>query len=165
MKKSISLGLALTFAATLAFAHGDTHGSKKFDPATAEQKDFGIAGDPKKATRTIKVSMGDDMRFTPNEIKVSQGTTVKLVVSNTGKIKHEMVLGTAKDLAEHAELMKKFPDMEHDEPYMAHVNPGATETMVWTFNKAGEFDFACLMAGHFAAGMVGKITVATKDGR
>ncbi len=165
MKKSLLVGLLFSFAASLAFAHGDEqHAKKKFDPAKAEQKEFGIAGDPKKATHTIKVSMGDDMRFTPNEIRVKQGDTVKLMATNNGKIMHEMVMGTAKELKEHAELMKKFPDMEHEEPHMAHVKPGATETIVWTFNKPGEFDFACLMAGHFEAGMVGKIKVAGKDG-
>jgi uncharacterized cupredoxin-like copper-binding protein len=65
-------------------------------------------------------------------------------------------------LKEHGELMKKFPDMEHDEPYMAHVNPGEKEEIVWQFTKAGEFHYACLIPGHFEAGMVGKITVAAK---
>jgi plastocyanin len=57
-------------------------------------------------------------------------------------------------------LMKKFPNMEHDEPYMAHVEPGKQGTIVWHFNRAGEFDFACLLHGHYQAGMVGKIKVA-----
>ena len=30
--------------------------------------------------------------------------------------------------------------------------------MVWRFNRAGTFKFACLIAGHFEAGMVGTIT-------
>jgi uncharacterized cupredoxin-like copper-binding protein len=50
--------------------------------------------------------------------------------------------------------------MEHDEPYMAHVGPGKTGEIVWTFNRAGDFDFACLIAGHYQAGMVGKVKVA-----
>ncbi len=142
MNKIFSVGLLFSFTASLAFAHGDEqHAKKKFDLAKAEQKEFGIAGDPKKATKTINVAMGDNMRFTPNEIQVKQGDTVKLIVTNKGKIKHEMVLGSAKELAEHAQLMKKFPDMEHEEPHMAHVKPGATETIVWTFNKPGEFEY------------------------
>ena len=48
--------------------------------------------------------------------------------------------------------MVKFPNMEHDEPYMAHVAPGKTGEIVWTFNRAGDFDFACLIAGHYQAG-------------
>ena len=57
-------------------------------------------------------------------------------------------------------MMLKFPTMEHDEPYMAHVAPGATADLVWQFNRAGSFEFACLIAGHFQAGMRGTFTVA-----
>jgi uncharacterized cupredoxin-like copper-binding protein len=42
------------------------------------------------------------------------------------------------------------------------VPPGKTGELVWTFNKPGNFDFACLIAGHYQAGMIGKITVAAK---
>lgn len=102
------------------------------------------------------------MRFTPDALQVRQGETVKLVMKNEGQMLHEFVIGTAKELEDHAALMVKFPNMEHSEPYMAHVNPGKTGSIVWTFNKAGEFDFACLIAGHYQAGMVGKITVLAK---
>ena len=69
---------------------------------------------------------------------------------------------TKKELEEHAALMLKFPTMEHEEPYMAHVPVGKTGEIIWTFNRAGDFDFACLIAGHYQAGMVGKIMVAAK---
>jgi uncharacterized cupredoxin-like copper-binding protein len=81
---------------------------------------------------------------------------------NRGKVMPEFVLGTRQDLEEHAALMVRFPDMEHDEPYMAHVGPGKTGEIVWTFNRAGEFDFACLIPGHYQAGMVGKVRVLDK---
>jgi uncharacterized cupredoxin-like copper-binding protein len=45
---------------------------------------------------------------------------------------------------------------------MAHVAPGRTGRIVWTFNRPGDFDFACLVAGHYQAGMVGRITVSAK---
>jgi uncharacterized cupredoxin-like copper-binding protein len=152
--------LVLACASASAFAHGgESHARKAYDPGMAEQKAFGIAGDPGKATKTITLSMNDTMRFTPNMVALRQGETVKFVIANNGKIMHEMVIGTMKELKEHAELMKKFPDMEHDEPYMAHVRPGTTEEIVWHFNKPGEFDFGCLIAGHFEAGMTGKIKV------
>jgi len=99
------------------------------------------------------------MRFTPDRIEVKQGETVRLVHKNDGKIMHEFVLGTKKELDEHAALMAKFPNMEHDEPYMAHVGPGKTGQIVWTFNRPGEYDFACLIPGHYQAGMVGKVKV------
>ncbi|TSE28345.1 hypothetical protein Tther_02140 [Tepidimonas thermarum] len=41
---------------------------------------------------------------------------------------HEIVIGTPEELAAHAELMKKHPGMEHDEPHMAHVPPGRRAT-------------------------------------
>ncbi len=103
--------------------------------------------------------MLDTMRFVPDRIDVRIGETIRLVHRNGGKLMHEFVIGTKKELDEHAALMLKFPDMEHDEPYMAHVPPGKTGEIVWTFNRAGEFDFGCLIAGHYQAGMVGKIRV------
>lgn len=150
------LGLSLGAA-----AHGDEdHSKKAAAPVKKEQKAWGIAGDAKDARRTIEISMTDNMRFTPDRIEVKQGETVKFVVKNAGKIMHEMVIGTKKELDEHAALMAKFPGMEHEEPYMTHVGPGKTGELVWTFNRPGDFDFACLIAGHYQAGMVGKIKVA-----
>ncbi|MNR76048.1 plastocyanin [compost metagenome] len=166
MKKLIWTLAPLLLATTVAFAHGDeTHAKPVFDAAKAEQKEFGIAGDPAKVHRTIKLVMSDDMRFTPNKIKVKEGETVKLLVKNKGKILHEVVIGTSAQLQEHAAMMRKYPDMEHQAPYMAHVQPGSYQEIVWTFNRPGEFDFACLIAGHFEAGMVGKIQVAEKNRR
>ena len=162
MKTLIATIAAITLAMpALSIAHDNKH--KKKDAAVKmEQKEWGIAGDAKSVKRTIKISMSDNMRFTPDKIDVKQGETVRISLKNTGKILHEMVIGTKQELDEHAALMLKFPNMEHDEPYMAHIPPGKTGEIIWTFNKAGEFDFACLVAGHYQAGMVGKITVAAK---
>ena len=152
--------MGMTLAAGAAIAHGAAaHASKASAPTKKEQKDWGIAGDAKAVTRTIEVHMGDAMRFTPALIRVSLGETVRLVHRNDGKVMHEFVLGTKKELDAHAALMLKFPNMEHDEPYMAHVAPGKTGEIIWTFNRAGEFDFACLIPGHYQAGMVGKLDV------
>jgi uncharacterized cupredoxin-like copper-binding protein len=85
-----------------------------------------------------------------------------LRVKNSGQIMHEMVLGTLDELKKHAETMRKHPGMEHDEPYMAHVPPGKTETMTWQFTKAGVFYYGCLIPGHFEAGMMGKVTVKAR---
>lgn len=165
-----------------AFAHGEGgHGKPKpFDATKVEEKPFGRAGDPKAAKRVLRVDMNDRMQFvaasahgarhsdvapgTPphhmgGDIVVKRGETVRFIVRNQGKVMHEMVIGTMQELKEHAELMRKFPDMEHDEPYMAHVAPGKQGEIVWQFTKAGEFYYACLVPGHMEAGMVAKITV------
>ncbi|MDI1340187.1 cupredoxin family protein [Polaromonas sp.] len=156
------LAALIAGAGTFAFAHGDDAHAKKAGPVKKEQKEWGIAGEAEAASRTITFNMSDNMRFTPDKIDVKQGETIKFVIKNTGKVTHEMVIGTKKDLDEHAALMIKFPGMEHEEPYMAHVGPGKTGQIIWTFNKAGTFDFACLIAGHYQAGMVGKINVAAR---
>ena len=157
---AVSAVLASLLAVTgAAHAHGDATHAKPAGPVKMEQKDWGIAGEAKSVTRTIEVTMTDKMRFTPDNIEVRQGETVRFFHRNTGQVKHEFVLGTKKDLDEHAALMKKFPNMEHDEPYMAHLGAGETGEIVWTFNRAGQFDFACLMPGHYEAGMIGKIKV------
>jgi len=159
--KRRSLTLA-AFIAGLTPLAARAHGPKPHaaGPVVKEQKDWGIAGDAKAATRTVEIRMTDDMRFTPDRIELRQGDTVRFVVRNAGKLMHEFVIGTKQELDAHAALMVKFPNMEHDEPYMAHVAPGQTGEIVWTFNRAGDFDFACLIAGHYQAGMVGRIQVA-----
>ena len=157
------IAIALSFTASSAFSHEGKHDKKKVAVVKKEQKEWGIAGDAKDAKRTIKLSMSDTMRFTPDRIEVKEGETVRISLKNTGKIMHEMVIGTKKELEEHAALMVKFPTMEHDEPYMAHIQPGKSGDIVWTFNRPGEFDFACLIAGHYQAGMTGKIMVAANN--
>jgi uncharacterized cupredoxin-like copper-binding protein len=162
------LPLLLAFTTMLvtspAVAHSDSHSKKSAAPSAAgmEEKSFGKTGDPKKTARTINVDMSDRMRFTPSSLTIKQGETVKFVVKNSGKVMHEFVLGTMKELKEHAELMKKHPGMEHDEPYMAHVAPGKTATLLWQFTKPGEFHFGCLLPGHFEAGMIGNINVTAR---
>ena len=138
------------------------HGNKAHTPAVAvvqEQQPWGIAGDARQVRRTLTLTMTDDMRFSPDRIEVKQGETVRLRIRNAGRILHELVIGTPQALAAHAEQMLKHPGMEHDEPYMSHVEPGQTGEIIWTFNRPGQFEFACLIAGHFQAGMKGTITV------
>jgi len=151
----------IALAASASFAHGNEE-HKKAGPVKLEQKPWGIAGTAKPGVRTVEIKMTDNMRFSPDLVEIKQGETVRFVHTNNGKIMHEFVLGTKKELDEHAALMKKFPGMEHDEPYMAHVAAGKKGEIVWNFNRVGEFDFACLLPGHYEAGMVGKIRVVAK---
>jgi uncharacterized cupredoxin-like copper-binding protein len=154
--------MALTLgAASLAQAHGDAHGTAPHvsAPGASAPTPFGRPGDAAKVSRTVAVAMHDTMRFSPASIEVRRGETVRFVVTNRGQVLHEMVLGTDADLRQHAALMRKFPEMEHDDPNMVHVKPGATGDLVWLFDQAGEFGFACLIPGHFEAGMTGKVVV------
>lgn len=155
--------IAIFALSNSAHAHGEKPHARKFsEQQLSENHAFGKSGDSNKVTRTVAIDMSDRMRFSPDSLTLREGETVKFLVKNSGKLMHEFVLGTMKELGKHAEMMKKFPGMEHDEPFMAHVAPGKTETIVWQFSKPGEFHFGCLLPGHFEAGMVGKINVTRR---
>lgn len=158
--RSVFIAALIMAAAPAAWGHGDAkHPAAAKKAPSTEEKAFGREGDPQKAVRTVNVDMSDSMRFTPDSLTVKQGEIIKFVIRNSGKTLHEFVLSTMSELKEHSALMQKFPGMEHAEPYMVHVAPGKTETITWQFTKAGNFNFGCLLPGHFEAGMVGKVTV------
>lgn len=123
---------------------------------------IGVPGDVAKVTRTIAVNMTDNMRFTPSRIAVRQGETIRFKITNAGKVKHELVIGTEKALKEHYEVMKKNPEMEHDDPNMVTLAPARTGEIIWQFTKSGKVDFACLQPGHYDAGMKGQVMVAAQ---
>ncbi len=143
----------------MAFGHGDGP-SSAMDYSKVEETPFGRAADPRKAKRTIRVAMTDDMRFQPAVLTVKRGEVVRFVPVNKGQVLHEMVLGTMADLKRHADLMRRHPGMEHEEPHIAHVAPGKSGEIGWQFTQSGEFYYACLIPGHFEAGMLGKLKVA-----
>ncbi|CAM8660047.1 COG4454 Uncharacterized copper-binding protein [Comamonadaceae bacterium] len=144
---------AMSTAALASGSHGGGH---------SEETAIGKAGVASKATRTVTVEMADNMRYTPSEIQVKKGETVRFVVKNVGKVRHELSLGTEKELLEHLEQMKKNPGMEHDEPSKITLDAGKQGEIVWQFTKSGTVNFACLMPGHFEAGMKGQVKVGAK---
>lgn len=151
MRNRFALMLAMggVLSQGLDAAHGtERHAAALGKPAAVSQ-----------ATRTVEVKMGDDMRFEPQRIDIRRGETIRFVVHNHGQLRHEMVLGTLAELKHHAAQMAKFPEMEHDDPNAVSVEPGKSGEFAWTFSKAGNFDFACLVPGHFEAGMKGRIVV------
>ena len=151
MRSTFSIAIALLVAAAgVALAHDADHYSA------------GVPGNAKKPARTVTVVMSDSdgtMKFSPERLDVKKGEQVRFVIQNKGALKHEFMLASVKDNDKHAEMMKKFPDMEHDDPNAKSVDPGKTAEMVWRFTKAGTFEFACLIPGHREAGMHGMVTV------
>ena len=149
------MALASVLCAVAATAGGLHAGSQGH-----EESAIGQPGQASQVTRTVPVDMTDTMRFSPANLAVKQGETIRFVVKNSGQLKHEFVLGTVKELKEHYKLMKKFPGMEHAEANMLTVAPGQTGEVIWQFTQAGPVDFACLQPGHYEAGMKGLIKVA-----
>ena len=170
MKHTLSI-LLLASMPTLALAAGD-HGGHDHGTAGEQQKPgmaheshhsndstAGKAGDPAKVNRVVEVSMNDSMRFTPAAIQVKTGETIRFLITNNGKLTHEMVLGSMVELKEHAEMMRNMPGMQHAEANMISLKAGQRGGIVWQFDKAGMVDFACLVPGHMEAGMVGTVKV------
>ena len=150
--------------ATAGGEHGHEQAAPRAGAGRMEQTDWGIAGDPKAARRTIRVTASDASHFMPAIIEVGEGETVKFLLRNAGRVPHQMVLGTRKALEAQAVAMRKSNGMRHDEPHLAHVPAGQEGSIVWTFNRPGEFEFACLLPGHDDTGTVGRIRVVPRPG-
>ena len=133
--------------------HGDHHDHG------AQASPAGQPGDPKKVRTVVAVKMLDSMRFEPAEVRVKSGQTVKFVVTNTGKIRHEFGIGTQDEQKAHAEMMLADPDMKHEDGSIVTVEPGETKELVWRFGKPGTYEAACQVPGHYPAGMMARIVV------
>lgn len=147
-----SILLAASSVVTAAGKHAGRH----------DASPIGQPGVASQVTRTVQVEMSDQMRFTPSNISARKGETIRFVLKNAGQLKHEFSLGTPEELKEHYEVMKKFPDMEHDEPNKISLAPGKQGEVIWKFTKSGPVDFACLVPGHYDAGMKGQVNVHTR---
>lgn len=149
---------ALLFSAP-AFAAGEHEGGH-------DEMAVGAPADPSTSAREIKISMketaGGKMVYAPNQIRVSQGETIRLTITNDGEVPHEFVMDEPAKNQEHKELMARFPEMEHDDPNSVSLEPGQTDEILWTFTNAGKFEFACLIPGHYESGMHGPLIVASR---
>lgn len=169
MMKKLCAILALSVLSAPTWAAGGhssghdaaAHSMPSHDMATvpAVPPTIGHPGDPLKVSRTVEITMDDSMRFTPGEIPVKSGETIRFVAKNVGRVTHEMVIGTMADLKAHAAEMRRTPGMRHAEPNMVTVAAGKTGALVWMFDQPGTVDFACLVPGHMEAGMIGKVKV------
>ena len=159
MKPQITMFL---LAAILALASSPASAAAGPPGHSHETFSAGEPGNPKKSSRTVKVTMLEDgkkMLFEPSVVEVLQGEQIRFVINNVGTWDHEFVLANIADNRKHAEVMKKNPGMEHDDPNAKRLSPFGTGELVWRFTKKGEFEFACLIPGHLEAGMHGKIIV------
>ena len=122
----------------------------------------GVAGDPAKPARTIEVVMADGsdgMRFSPDRVDARSGEQIRFAIRNAGTVDHEFFLGTRDANKRHAEMMAAMPDMKHADSNAVTVAPGGSATLVWRFTHKGDFEFACLVPGHYALGMHGTVAV------
>lgn len=159
MKKLIVAGMLSLLAAT-AYAAGTHEGGHSHDSLAGEP------GKKSKVTETIQVTMKESedgkMLYLPASVTVRQGQTVRFSIRNAGETDHEFVLDTQDEIIEHKKVMEKFPEMEHDDPNAIRLAPGKSGEIIWKFSKSGTLTFACLIPGHYEAGMRGDIKVTAK---
>ena len=150
--KLLIAAVLVSLGSISAQAHENKHeaNATKFEPMTT---DFGMYDPDLKPTTIIEMDMSDLMRFTPSQLRVKEGEVVQINLTNNGAMEHEFVLGTHVGVEQHAEIMKKYPDMEHSPPFMVHVKPGekarrirARGTALGRRRSRGEFSrrFACV---------------------
>lgn len=143
--------------------HGDKPSHVQGGATHHEQIAIGVPGEATGVSRTIHITMleRDDgsMAFEPASISASMGQTVRLIFTNAGHADHEFVMDTSESILAHKAVMEKWPEMEHAEPNSLRLKSRGSGEIIWNFNQAGEFQFACLIPGHFEAGMHGKLSV------
>lgn len=156
----IMIAVAFTLPAVAVLADGV--GASMHDYHEHAEMAAGQPGDPSRVDRTISVHMRETpegMAFDPTAITISQGETIRFEVSNDGELEHEFVIGTAEANQAHLREMAEMPEMMHDDPNAIRLTAGESGALVWTFDRPGRYQFACLIPGHFEAGMHGPITV------
>jgi uncharacterized cupredoxin-like copper-binding protein len=109
--------------------------------------------------RIVAIEMNDAMRFAPANWQATSGETVRIRVTNTGKVRHELVIGSEADLRAHAEAMKQQKNGHSHDHNALSLAAGETGELVWTFTDAGVLHMACFEPGHYDAGMRGTISV------
>lgn len=160
MRNSMIAAIAMAIVPGAALAGGNHAGGH----GDADMVAIGKPSDAADAKRTVQIVMmekGDGgMIFQPQNLRVREGETVRLKFFNKGGVDHEFVMDVHEGIQEHKALMEKFPEMEHADPNSIKLAPGERGEIVWTFAKAGDFEFACLIPGHYESGMHGQIDVA-----
>ena len=144
-----------------AEGHGHGHASQ----VGHGHASFGMPGKASKVARVVAVEMAetDDgaMIFEPSEIIVKEGETVRFALRNAGQLAHEFVLGDSESIQAHKKQMEMADDggHAHGSGNSLQLKAGASGDLIWQFSISGHFEFACLIPGHYEAGMKGKLHV------
>ncbi|MES1991682.1 MAG: cupredoxin family protein [Pseudomonadota bacterium] len=143
-------------AASLSTAHADesTHHDEYVEMS------IGHKGVAKNVSRAITIE-ASEIAFDVKSIDVKAGETIRFVLINKGEQPHELALGDADEQSAHREMMSEMAGMkmEHAEGNSVSAEPGETKELIWTFTKAGTFEFACNYPGHSELGMTGPLIV------
>ena len=111
------------------------------------------------AAREIAVTTSDELRFEPMTISAQAGERVVLVVSNPGRLDHELVIGTPAYLDAHAEGGDHGGSDGHaDGGASVATAAGKTVRLTFTMPDGEPPSYACFVDRHDKAGMTGTVT-------
>lgn len=116
-------------------------------------------GAPESPTSTVEVTMRDDNTYEPPEIEVIAGETVRFVIKNAGKLRHEFLIGTVAQHKEHETLMaegEQHGGQHGGELPGLSLAPGEEQDFTYTFSSKKELIFGCHEPQHFESGMRGE---------
>lgn len=160
MKRILIIISAIIFSLTVSVVFSGGSHSHKHGHGHDQEGNMSLVGKPgnlSDISRTIVLEMTFN-KFKPSKINVKKGKTIKFVLKNVSEKEHEIMIGTMKELEEHAKMMRKDPHLEHVDPNQVTVGPGETKELVWQFTNMGTVPFACPRHGHFKS-MRGEISV------
>ncbi|MEH6405248.1 MAG: cupredoxin domain-containing protein [Sneathiella sp.] len=174
---SLALAALLVVGISPAFASG-SHEIKNSNVHAATMP-IGTAGKADDVSRTIQISMKDNF-FSPENIQIKEGETIRFIIKNEGELVHEFSIGTAAMHAAHQQEMSAMVEhgaleldkinqvmmkmdmgdgntMEHKDPNSALIEPSKTAEIIWKFSKNSKLEIACNVPGHYQSGMIGRV--------
>ena len=126
----------------------------------------GEPGNANDVTKVIKIEATDMMRFKYEPFSVKARETVKFIVTNSGNMKHEFVIGTIDENEDHRtdmmEMMKSGKTMMHADANAVSLAPGEMKTLIWKFNDRVDIEADCNIPGHYEGGMHMPINVTIR---
>jgi len=104
--------------------------------------------------RTVEIGIRHS-RFTPSELTVQAGETVRFVLRNDDPIHHEFILGDA----EVQRIHEVGEEPHHARPGELSVPAGETAVTTYRFGEPGALLFGCHLPGHWSYGMRGTVRI------
>ncbi len=142
-------------------AHEDEHGEEANHEEAEDHDDDDAAADG----RMIQVTM-TEFAFEPSTIEISAGEPVTFMIENAGLIEHEFRLSNAHRIEEHIAA----GHADHGEEGEGHHDAGGDVIVLVAAGESEHLTFvfpedvtlythvACLLPGHYEAGMVSDLT-------
>lgn len=114
------------------------------------------AGGLGSVSTNLEVEMSE-FSFTPTSFTIPAGEEITLELKNSGSIEHDFII-LKKDVVVRGSF--NYEKQKDDIYFDILLDSDKTDTFTFTAPaEPGEYQIICGIAGHFQAGMVGKLTV------